>query len=235
MPAASNGLPLPLDGSLMLAQLRLRWELHFQEFVERAAGSADAAHDLEHIRRVVGNAVMLAEMEQADLGVVLPAAWLHDCVVIAKDSPVRRQASTLAAQAAETFLRSIAYPEQYLPAIHHAIIAHSFAANITPRSLEAQVVQDADRLDALGAIGLARCLMVGGALGRRLYDPQAPFPADRPLDDQRNTIDHFYVKLLQLPDHMQTRAGRAEAHTRADFLRAFLARLGHELRLAGQW
>ncbi len=218
----------------MLAQLRSRWEPHFREFLARTAAFADAAHDLEHIRRVVGNAVMLAEMEQAELAVVLPAAWLHDCVTLPKDSPLSSQASTLSANAANTLLRSIAYPEQFLPEIHHAIVAHSFGANIPPRTLEAQVVQDADRLDSLGAIGLARCLMVGGALGRRLYDPQAPFPEDRPPDDRRNTIDHFYVKLLQLPDLMHTQAGRAEAHARADVLRAFLVQLGHELRLAEQ-
>lgn len=218
----------------MLEQLRMQWELQFRDFLVHTLQSADAVHDLEHIRRVVANAVMLAAAEQADLAIVLPAAWLHDCIVVPKDAPLRSQASTLAADAAAAFLQTIGYPALYIPQIHHAIAAHSFSAQITPRTLEAKVVQDADRLDSLGAIGLARCLMLGGAMGRRLYDPQSPFPQDRPLDDHRNTIDHFYVKLLHLADTMHTAAGRAEAHTRTNFLQGFLRQLDHELKLAGQ-
>src|SRR5437867_2887864 len=96
------------------------WEAQFAQFVQRGA-PADAAHDLEHIRRVVTNAGMLAAQEQADLAVVLPAAWLHDCVSVAKDSPLRTQASLLAGRAAVEFLQTISYPAQHLPAIQHAI------------------------------------------------------------------------------------------------------------------
>ena len=204
------------------------WEAQFAQFIQRGA-PADAAHDLEHIRRVVTNARMLAAQEHADLAVVLPAAWLHDCVSVAKDSPQRTQASRLAGRAAVEFLQTINYPPQHLPAIQHAIEAHSFSANIMPQTREARVVQDADRLDALGAIGLARCLMLSGATGRRLYDPLAPFPAARPLDEQRNAIDHFYTKLFQLADRMTTAAGRAEAAKRTRFLHAFVDQLRDEL------
>ncbi len=161
--------------------------------------------------------------------IVLPAAWLHDCVTVPKDSPLRAQASTLAAAGANDFLQEHGYPRAYLPAIRHAIEAHSFSAGITPRTLEAMVVQDADRLDALGAVGIARCLMLGGALGKPLYDPDAPFPQQRPPDDTRNVIDHFYVKLLKLADTMHTRAGKAEAAQRTIFMREFLRQLGHEI------
>ena len=205
------------------------WEAHFAQFIQRGA-PADAAHDLEHIRRVVANARLLAAQEQADLAIVLPAAWLHDCVNVAKDSPQRAQASALAGRAAVEFLQNIGYPAQHLPAIQHAIEAHSFSANITPQTREAQVVQDADRLDSLGAIGLARCLMLSGATGRRLYDPVEPFPAARPIDEQRNAIDHFYAKLFQLADRMTTAAGRAAAAKRTAFLHAFVDQLRDEIR-----
>ncbi|MBC7449384.1 MAG: HD domain-containing protein [Hymenobacteraceae bacterium] len=119
----------------------------------RAEG--DVAHDAEHIRRVVTNARQLAASTGADERVVVPAAWLHDCVSVAKDSPQRTQASRLAATAAD-FLRASGYPATYIPAIEHAIEAHSFSAGIAPRTLEARVVQDADRLDTLGAVGIAR-------------------------------------------------------------------------------
>ncbi len=208
------------------------WERQFEDFLLRTNPIGDAAHDLEHIRRVVANAVVLAAAEQADLAIVLPAAWLHDCVAVPKDSPKRAQASTLAGHAAGAFLQQIGYPAEHLPAIQHAIAAHSFSANIPPASPAAMVVQDADRLDALGAIGIARCVMLSGALGRRLYDPAEPFPRTRPLDDQLNTLDHFYCKLLRLAEQMQTASGRAEAQRRTAFMRSFLAQLGHELNAA---
>jgi uncharacterized protein len=204
------------------------WEPRFAAFLE-AGAPADAAHDGEHIRRVVANARRIAAGEGADLSVVLPAAWLHDCVSVPKDSPLRAQASTIAAEAAGAWLREQGFPEHLVPAIEHAIAAHSFSAGITPRTLEAQVVQDADRLDSLGAVGVARCLMLGGAMAKPLYDPADPFCADRPPDDARFVIDHFYRKLLRLADTMQTPAARAEARARTDFMRQFLDQLAGEL------
>lgn len=205
------------------------WEQQFEQLVLRAANAQDAAHDLAHVRRVVATAKTLGQAEAADMAVVVPAAWLHDCVVVPKDSPQRAQASRLAAHAAGEFLQAINYPARYEEAICHAIEAHSFSANIAPRTREAQVVQDADRLDALGAIGIARCLMLGGAMGKRLYDPDDPFPMARPPDDTINTLDHFYSKLLRLADNMTTPAGRAEAHQRTAFMQQFLAQLQAEL------
>jgi uncharacterized protein len=204
------------------------WEAQFQVFLDRGT-AGDVAHDREHILRVVRSARWLALAENADLTVVIPAAWLHDCVIVPKDSPLRAQASRLAADAAVAFLREADYRYADLDAIGHAIAAHSFSANIAPRSLEARVVQDADRLDSLGAIGVARCLMLGGAIGRRLYDPAEPFPDTRPPDDLANTIDHFYVKLLRLADTMQTATGRAEAQRRSAFMRQFLDQLRGEI------
>lgn len=206
-----------------------QWEGRFEAFLHQTVGVADPAHDLEHVRRVVANAVALARAEQAELAVVLPAAWLHDCVVVPKNSPQRAYASRLAAETAATFLTSIGYPQNYLPDIAHAIEAHSFSANIAPRTREAQVVQDADRLDAIGAIGVARCLMLGGAMGKPLYHVGEPLPQTRPPDDTRYVIDHFYTKLLRLADGMHTQAGRQAAERRVAFMRRFLAQLAGEV------
>jgi uncharacterized protein len=206
------------------------WEPRFAAFLAQRSASPDAAHDGEHIKRVVANARILAAAEGADLAVVLPAAWLHDCISVPKDSLQRPLASTMAATAASGFLAASGYSPFLIPAIAHAIIAHSFSSGITPLTNEARVVQDADRLDALGAVGLARCLMLGGQLGRPLYDPAEPFPVQRTPDDAVSTIDHFYTKLLRLGPTMTTAAGRAEAEHRTVFLRAFLRQLGHEIR-----
>jgi uncharacterized protein len=191
--------------------------------------AADAAHDLHHTRRVVHNAVKLTADEGADPQITVPAAWLHDCVAVAKDSPHRASGSRLAAEAAMAFLAEMDYPEDKLPEIFHAIEAHSFSAGIPPRTVEARVVQDADRLDSLGAIGIARCLLVGGHLGRPLLANHDPFCVERKPDDGRYTIDHFYAKLLRLPATMQTAAGRAEAERRADYMRDYLDRLRAEI------
>ena len=190
---------------------------------------ADGAHDLSHVKRVVKNCQYLTDIESAIPLVTVTAAWLHDCVAVAKDSPLRSQGSRLAADAATAFLSEINYPEELLPEVYHAIEAHSFTADIPPRSLEAQVVQDADRLDSLGAIGIARCLLVGGHLNRPLFDFTDPFCDSREPDDSLYTIDHFYAKLFKLPDTMQTQAGRKEARRRADLMQQYLDNLRSEI------
>ncbi len=195
-----------------------------------SAAGGDAAHDLEHIRRVVANARALAAAEGARLEIVLPAAWLHDCVTVPKDSPQRATASRLAADQAVRWLREWDWPEAFLADIAHAIEAHSFSAGIAPRTPEAKVVQDADRLDALGAVGLARCLMLGGAMGRPLYAAEDPFCEQRAPDDRTACVDHFYAKLLTLEGTMQTAGGREEAKRRTEFIRQFLAELRRNLK-----
>ena len=156
---------MPLD---MVDTLRRDWEPRFRQFVADQPG-ADPGHGPVHLERVVATALRLAAEEGARADIVLPAAWLHDCVHVAKDSPDRARASGLAAEHAAGFLNGAGYPERLLADIRHAIEAHSYSAGIPPRTIEAKVVQDADRLDALGAIGVARCIAVGSALGRPLY------------------------------------------------------------------
>ena len=189
----------------------------------------DVAHDLEHIRRVVSNARHLAREEGARLDVVIPAAWLHDCVHVPKNSPERSRASALAAAEAVRVLAEWGQDPKTLPAIAHAIEAHSFSAGVTPETIEAQVLQDADRLDALGAVGIARCLMLGGTLGRPFYVPEDPFCANRDPDDLASTIDHFYTKLLHVGAQCRTTSGRREAERRTDLMRRYLGSLAHEL------
>ena len=206
------------------------WEVRFEQFIGRTiANGSDPAHDMGHIRRVVANARRLAAAEGAEMAVVLPAAWLHDCVVLPKDSPQRAEASRMAAEQAGRYLREEGYQAGYIPAIEHAITAHSFSAGIPPQTLEAKIVQDADRLDALGAIGIARTLLLGGIMGKPLYDADEPLPLTRVPDDRQNVIDHFYVKLLKLSDMMHTAAGREEGRRRTRLMTTYLEELGREL------
>jgi len=205
-----------------------KWSGHFRRWLSQQE-EGDPAHDLQHIERVVMNMRRLAEGEGLGLEVLLPAAWLHDCVHVAKDSPDRAKASVLAADQAVEYLGEVSYPAEYFEGIHHAIEAHSFSAGIETRTLEAKVLQDADRLDALGAVGLSRCLMLGGYMGSELMSPVDPFCESREPDDKRYAVDHFYRKLLTLEGAMKTESGRAMAKERTDFLRGFLEQLRREV------
>lgn len=205
------------------------WERRFEAWIRRRRRRADVAHDLLHTRRVVATAKRLAAAEGARLEVVVPAAWLHDWETVAKGSALRSAASSRSAAAVARRLSAAGYPAEWIPAVAHAIEAHSFSAGIEPRTVEARVVQDADRLDALGAVGLARCLMVGGFERRTLYHPTEPFPTRRSADDRKWTVDHFFSKLLLLAGRMRTATGRAEAIERTDDLIRFLDRLSAEI------
>ncbi|MBC7692209.1 MAG: HD domain-containing protein [Methylotenera sp.] len=213
----------------MLAQ----WERRFEEKLIQnglAEGVSDPAHDIAHFKRVVTAAKALCLEEKAKPEVVVPAAWLHDFVNVPKNDPRRSQASRISAAAAIEYLASEGYPAEFHAEIAHAIEAHSFSAKIEPRTLEARIVQDADRLDGLGAIGIARCFAVAGMLQRRIYDPEDPFgTGERPMDDLVNTIDHFYVKLFKVAEVLTTSAGRLEGKRRAEYMRLFLKELGREI------
>jgi uncharacterized protein len=189
----------------------------------------DAGHDWAHIKRVVKVATTIARAEEADLAVVLPAAYLHDIVNVPKNHPERTRASELAADKAVRMLKELAYDEGKLPGIHTAILEHSWSRGIQPSTLEAAIVQDADRLDALGAIGVLRCSAVNVQLGSAFYDPQDPLAKNRELDDRRWMVDHYFTKLLKLPESMNTPMGKSIARQRAEFMRNFLEQLETEV------
>ncbi|CAH6782030.1 HD domain-containing protein [Vibrio chagasii] len=208
--------------------MKEKFEDQLLEFAQQEM-TQDAAHDISHIKRVVKTAKALCDQEQAKLEVVLPAAYLHDCFTFPKNHPDRAQSSTIAADKAISFLKSIDYPTSYLDEIHHAIVTHSYSANITPETLEAQIVQDADRLDSLGAIGIARCLYVGQSFNAELYNHEDPFAEHRDLDDKHYSVDHFYVKLFKLAETMNTESAKLEANKRTDYMRSFLEQLSTEV------
>ncbi|MCG2584510.1 HD domain-containing protein [Massilia sp. TS11] len=189
----------------------------------------DGAHDLSHLRRVWRNAgALLNHHPEADRLVVLAACYLHDLVNLPKDDPQRHLASQRSAALAVDALQTLGFPPEKLDAVAHAIACHSFSAGLTPATIEAKIVQDADRLDALGAVGLARMWYVSGTLRRAMAHPDDPLAHARPLDDRQYALDHISVKLATLPDLMQTAAGRAEGLRRLARLNAFRAEFADE-------
>ena len=197
------------------------WRPRLAAMAEGSSGG-DGAHDGAHLERVWRNAqALLARHPEADALVVMAACYLHDLVNLPKDDLERNQASTRSAQLARHQLAWMNFPPERLDAVAHAIAAHSFSANIPAESLEAKIVQDADRLDGLGAVGLARMFYIAGRMGSSLAHPSDPLGTAREFDDRRYALDHIMVKLSKLPGMMQTAAGRALAEERLARLMAF--------------
>jgi uncharacterized protein len=206
------------------------WRTHLAAIArEAAAQDADGAHDANHLERVWRNAqAMLADYPQADVLVVLAACYLHDLVNLPKNDPARARASGMSAVAAVKQLAALGFPADRLDAVAHAIEAHSFSAGIAPRTLEAKIVQDADRLDGLGAVGLARMFYTAGRMGSSLAHGSDPLACHRPLDDTAYSLDHIAAKLARLPGMMQTEAGRRLGEARLALLVEFRAAFAAE-------
>ncbi|MCW2254772.1 uncharacterized protein M2263_000863 [Providencia alcalifaciens] len=208
------------------------WSTQFDNYLQKNWVNNDNAHDIYHVRRVWATAqkLMQATVEVNPL-IVLTACYFHDFVNLPKNHPQRAEASSLSATKTINILQKHfpALPKDYYAPISHCIIAHSFSANVTPTTIEAKIVQDADRLESLGAIGLARVFSVSGLLNRALFDANDPFAENRSLDDKQWALDHFQQKLLKLPETMQTTAGRLLAIQHANYLVQFMAKLSAEL------
>jgi len=161
--------------------------------VESLLHNQSPAHDFEHVQRVYRNAEMISKEEGADLDIVLPAAVLHDLVVYPKGSGKTKQSADESADIAKKILSEYKYfPTDKIEKVVYSIRIHSYSKKLIPSTLEGKILQDADRLDAIGAIGIARTFSVGGSENRSLYDPKDPFcESDRELDDTRWTLDHI--------------------------------------------
>lgn len=191
--------------------------------------SADPAHDFDHVLRVALMAKRIAHSEGADVEIAYVAALLHD--VGRSDEEYHDHAEAAAARARE-ILKS--HPARKVEAVAQAILQHRFRMGPVPQSLEARCVFDADKLDAIGAIGVARVFAYSGVLGRRLW---AGVDADYAMrfkrngrDSEEHTAHHEYViKLSKLRERMMTKTGRGIAEKRHDVMVAFFAQLEKEV------
>jgi uncharacterized protein len=221
--------------SVIQANPRLR-AIH-EEVLRASASDPDPGHDLSHFLRVALWTLKLgaaengaaASMPTFEAEHAIAAGLLHDIVNVPKSSPDRARASELSAARARELLSARGYPEEAVREIADAVRTHSFSRGEEPVSDLGRALQDADRLESLGAIGLARVFVTGGRLGSALFEPRDPFAKSRALDDRAYMVDHFFAKLLKLPSTMKTAAGRLEAERRARVLTEFLDDLGREL------
>ena len=179
------------------------------EFAREIFSGDASGHDFDHTMRVYCMATRLAKEEGADMEIVQLAALLHD-VDDHKLSPETCENHLRAV----TFLRENGADGEKIRIITDIISQISFSANRIPTTLEGKCVQDADRLDAMGAIGIARTFAYGGSRGRRMHDPQGM--------DKNATVQHFYDKLLLLKESMNTATARRLAEDRDRFMRSYL-------------
>jgi len=189
----------------------------------------DSAHDFDHILRVYKNAQKICKKEKANEKLVLSAALLHDLVSYPKSDKRSKISSIESAKKSKSILKKHNFSNEEITIISNAISEHSFSQNKIPTSIEGKILQDADRLDALGAIGIARVFATGGSLKRPFYNHDDPFCKQRIPDDKIWTIDHFFKKLLKLESLMNTKSGKIEAKKRTIVLKDFLKQLKQEI------
>lgn len=194
-------------------------------FVKEQLANAEGGHDWFHIERVYNNALLISKTEPVDDTIVALAALLHDIA----DSKFHDGNDTIGPETAREFLFQLNVESSAMEHIIRIIENISFKGgnDIQPfKSPELDVVQDADRLDAMGAIGIARCFNYGGFKNRRLYDPEIPPNPNMNKEEYKAsnapTINHFYEKLLLLKDRMNTKTGKNMALERHQYMETFL-------------
>lgn len=197
-----------------------------REYVQRELAEAEGGHDWFHVERVYRNTLKIAQTESVDAFVVCLAALLHDIA----DPKFHDGDESIGPKKADDFMQELKMPQSVRDHVVYIIRRMSFKNSLEEQqheeSLELQVVRDADRLDAIGAIGIARAFNFGGHKGRPLYDPNLPPRTDLTKEEYKKsngpTINHFYEKLLLLKDLMHTETGKHLAERRHQFMLDFL-------------
>jgi len=197
--------------------------------VAARSSTAEPAHDYLHVRRVAANARTIAAAERVDPFVPVAAALLHELFNHPKGHPESHLSGEICAERAAEVLAREGCPADRIEPIAYAIRVHPFSRGIVPETIEAAILQDADRLDAIGAIGIARCFATCAEMKRPLYSRQDPFCTTREPDDKSWGIDHFYKKLLRIPEHLRTPTAKRIADARIQTMRAYLDALAIEL------
>jgi uncharacterized protein len=191
--------------------------------------SNDSAHDFDHIMRVYKNAQKICKKEKTDEKLVLSAVLLHDVISYPKSDKRSKLSSFKSSDASKQILKNYDFTEDEIQIISDAIKDHSFSQNKTPKTIEGKILQDADRLDAIGAIGIARVFAVAGSEKKPFFSIDDPFCKKRTPDDQKWALDHFYKKLMLLESLMNTKSGKIEAKKRTKVLKYLLSELKKEI------
>jgi uncharacterized protein len=192
-------------------------------------GNNDPGHDWNHILRVKYLACKMQKELKANELILMSSVFLHDLIVLPKNHPDSSLSSIKAAEEANILLKQCHFLPQDISRILRVIEEHSYSRGESPSSLEAEILQDADRLDALGAIGVLRCASVSTTMKGLFYHEEDPWGKKRELNDRKYMLDHYSLKLFKLPETMNTDWAKDEAFKRVSFMRDFLAQLKNEM------
>jgi uncharacterized protein len=184
-------------------------------------------HDRFHTERVYNLAVRIADEERADVDVVKAAALLHDIARALEDEGKIDDHALEGAKMAKEVLEAVNFPEEKIPEVLHCIEVHRFRNGMVAKSLEAKILQDADRLDIIGAIGIARVFSRGGWVNQPIHDPAIP-PKDTYDGRSLTSVNHIYEKILKVKDIFNTNIAKEIAEERHRFVEQFLERLLNE-------
>ena len=189
-----------------------------QEYIKEIFLKEGTGHDYYHIERVVINSRKILQTEHADSFLVELAAWLHDLGDHKLHNDVDKSE-----ELTNTLLKSLAIEQSIIDRVVKIVSQVSFSKGNKPSSIEAEIVQDADRLDAIGAIGIARCFAYGGSKNRILYSPDEQ-------EKENSSIQHFYDKLFKLKDLMNTESAKLIAAERHSFMEEYIAEFYREVQ-----
>ncbi len=191
----------------------------------------DVSHDFEHALRVLSNAERIAEKEDGDMDIIVPAALFHDIIVYPKNHPKKQKSQTESAKAAEKILKSLkSYPQEKIGKVKTCIEECSFSKGIVPELLESKILQDADGLEATGAISIMRTYSSTGQMKKPFYKSDDPFCKKHKPDGLKYALDLFYQRLLKVNERMHTKTAKRIAKRRGRFLKDFLKEVKLELQ-----
>jgi uncharacterized protein len=217
----------------MTKDILIFWRARFLDWLQVNWIHEDSAHDIQHLHRVWRNCQRINEGEnkKADELILLTASYFHDLITLPKNDPERDKASLLSAENTAQLLRHTFtnFPKEKIQGVFHAVHAHSFSADIETKTIEAKILQDADRIDALGAMGIARLFYTAGKINAFLFHTEDPSGERRELDDKHFALDHIEVKLLKLSTTMKTISGKQLAAKEEDYIRLFREKFLQEI------
>jgi len=202
---------------------------YIKNYVKKLYLKNDPSHDFEHIMRVYKNAEKICKTESVNKKLVLISVLLHDIVKKSQSRKSSKSSADLSAEKSLEILKKLNMSKLEINIITEAIRNHSFTKKKISKTIEGRILQDADRLDAIGAVGIARAFCVSGVKNRPFYNPNNPFAKKRTLNDKKWTLDHFFKKLLLLENQMNTKFGKIEARRRTIILKKFIDNLKLEI------
>jgi len=202
---------------------------YIKNYVKKLYLKNDPSHDFEHIMRVYKNAEKICKTESVNKKLVLISVLLHDIVKKSQSRKSSKSSADLSAEKSLEILKKLNMSKLEINIITEAIRNHSFTKKKISKTIEGRILQDADRLDAIGAVGISRAFCVSGVKNRPFYNPNNPFAKKRTLNDKKWALDHFFKKLLLLENQMNTKFGKIEARRRTIILKKFIDNLKLEI------